>query len=331
MRYPDTVVTGARGGTVIPGTATKAQFFLEYNDAGRAHGLPPSLWLKAGFEAHSARSAPLYAAEVNFYRDLAPRLPINCPTSFFEGLEPESGSGVLLLEDLGLRDVRFGDPTDRIDAEMAARVLDLQARFHAVPRLPDLQADKLIWLRGGGAIDAVNVVDEYIDFWETAARQPRFAFVTGKLQDRELMRRTVHQMRANDRVGRRDAFVHGDSHPGNMFFEPDGGVGLLDWQTCQLGEWAADVAYFLVLALSVEDRRRHERDLLQHYLDRLAASGVAAPTFDEAWLSYRQHAAWCFLTTLCPVERQPEAVCMTWAERACAAILDLETIEALAA
>ena len=39
--------------------------------------------------------------------------------------------------------------------------------------------------------------------------------------------------------------------------------------------------------MSVEDRRRHELDLLRHYLDRLRAGGIDAPTFDEAWRGIR--------------------------------------------
>ena len=34
--------------------------------------------------------------------------------------------------------------------------------------------------------------------------------------------------------------------------------------------------------LTVDDRRRHEDDLLRHYLDRLDAGGVDAPAFDDA-------------------------------------------------
>src|ERR687892_340306 len=34
---------------------------------------------------------------------------------------------------------------------------------------------------------------------------------------------------------------------------------------------------------------RLARELLRHYLDGLTAAGVAAPSFDEAWLRYRQN------------------------------------------
>src|SRR5262245_885382 len=74
--YPGTVVKHAALGTVIRGTATKARVLLDYNDTGHAHGLPPTLWFKGGFEAHSSgeHMMSVYAAEGAFYRDLAPRL-----------------------------------------------------------------------------------------------------------------------------------------------------------------------------------------------------------------------------------------------------------------
>jgi len=326
-RYPGVVVASVTPGTTIRGMATKAQFHLTY--AGRDRDLPASMWLKAGFEAHSEASAPLYAAEVNFYRDLAPRLEINCPKTYFEALQPETGSGLLLLEDLTLRGVRFGSPADKIDVDTARRVLEIMARYNAVPQLPRFGARDLAWLQAPSAIDSAGVIDMYLGFWDTAAQQPRFQFVPDALMDRGRMRRAIHQMRDNDRFGPRAWLVHGDGHMGNMYFERDGAPGVLDWQTCMLGEWASDVSEFLVFSLDVETRRTHERELIKHYLTALGEAGVAAPSFDVAWLSYRQHAAWSFLTVMCPVEMHPETTCMLWAERGCAAIVDLETFSAL--
>lgn len=49
-RYPGVEVTSLQVGNVIRGTATKMQVLLAYNDAGRAHGLPPTMVLKGGFD-----------------------------------------------------------------------------------------------------------------------------------------------------------------------------------------------------------------------------------------------------------------------------------------
>jgi hypothetical protein len=81
--------------------------------------------------------------------------------------------------------------------------------------------------------------------------------------------------------------LHGDAHIGNLFRDIDGHPGLLDWQLVQRGPWYIDVGYHIASSLRAEDRRGSERDLLEHYLKRLEAEGVAAPSRDEVWLGFR--------------------------------------------
>lgn len=81
--FPGTEVTSVILGTIIHGTSTKVRLLLTYNEAGQLHRLPPTMWLKGGFEPHSALRARIYAGEAAFYRDLAEHLGIGCarPTS----------------------------------------------------------------------------------------------------------------------------------------------------------------------------------------------------------------------------------------------------------
>src|SRR3546814_10402139 len=54
-----------------------------------------------------------------------------------------------------------------------------------------------------------------------------------------------------------------------------------------------DVNCIVTTALSIGDRRNHERDLLAYYLDRLKAHGVAAaPDFEEIWTEYKRCLVW---------------------------------------
>src|SRR3546814_3794624 len=54
-----------------------------------------------------------------------------------------------------------------------------------------------------------------------------------------------------------------------------------------------DVNYIVTTALSIGDRRNHERDLLAYYLDCLKAHGVAgAPDFEESWTDYKRCLVW---------------------------------------
>jgi hypothetical protein len=307
--------------------ATKAQLFLQYNEAGGVHRLPPSMWVKSGWGAHTASLLAMNAVEAQFFRDIAPQLTVNCPTTYAELLDPDSGNGLILMEDLLLRNATFGKQTRPLEPAVVSRVLELQAAYHAAfwnsPRL-----ERYPWLKVGGCIVEMNVIDTFLGFWDAAETQPRFEKVPAALRDRPLMRRALFKMQDND-MRTACCLVHGDTHQSNMFFDPDGRPGYLDWATVMRGHWAFDVSYLIVGSQSVENRRGLQSEQLRHYLDSLASHGVSAPSFDEAWLSYRQHAMWMFLTAMCPTAMHPEEICILNTERACAAIVDLETVSSL--
>ena len=84
---------------------------------------------------------------------------------------------------------------------------------------------------------------------------------------------------------------HGDLHGGNIFYEPDGRPGFLDWQLCFAGTYSHDMAWIIVTALDVEQRRGHERDLVETYRDALRAAGGPAPAPDDMWAAYRRQTA----------------------------------------
>jgi hypothetical protein len=81
--------------------------------------------------------------------------------------------------------------------------------------------------------------------------------------------------------------VHRDAHAGNVYRQADGQLGLVDWQILQKGSWAQDVAYHLAAVLTPDDRRLHERALLDEYLARLKADGGPDINRETAWHSYR--------------------------------------------
>lgn len=327
VNYSGTVVNSVRPSTIISGHATKARFELEYGPENNKHGLPSSLWVKSGFESHSKASAAGNRNEANFFRDIAPLIPGICPDSYYQSIDAKTGQGVVLLEDLLTRKVTFSRLTQPASKEQAAAVLNLQASYHAFfwdnPKL-----DHLEWLSNGGFILEDGIVDQFIGMWETSESLPRFKYVPDRLRDKTLIRHAQIQLLQTNMANAR-CLIHGDSHLGNLYFDPDGNPGYLDWQTVMHGYWAFDVCCFIVPGLTADVRRRNERELLAYYLHRLAHYGAKAPTFDDAWLAYRRNAMWAFMWSLCPTAYQSEENCLVSTERACAAIMDLETIESL--
>ena len=85
-----------------------------------------------------------------------------------------------------------------------------------------------------------------------------------------------------------NCLCHDDVHLKNWYVAGNGEMGLSDWQDVSRGHWARDVAYAVSTALTVEDRRAWEQDLIKYYLEELRASGGPQVGFDEAWKVYRR-------------------------------------------
>jgi hypothetical protein len=105
----------------------------------------------------------------------------------------------------------------------------------------------------------------------------------------------------------------------------------------RVGAAMRDASYFLMMAMSVEDRRLHERELLRHYLDVRHTLGAEPIAPDDAWLAYRLHAAYT-VPACCQIVVFPENVTerrRVFAEaflgRAEAAVADLDALGAVRA
>jgi hypothetical protein len=106
---------------------------------------------------------------------------------------------------------------------------------------------------------------------------------------------------------------------------------LFDWQLALRGCWALDVGYLLTSALSTNDRRAHERALLREYRGRLVAAGVDAPTEEESWTRYRQNAIYgVMMWLITPDGVHVDEAQLEYLRRCCAAVEDLDSLDALA-
>jgi len=321
--WPGVVVTGAVVDGVTHGTATGCRVSLRYAD--RAAG-PPTLWMKAGCEPHSPYlfSTGTYLTEVSFYDELVDRVPVGMPRCYFAAFDARAPQFVLLLEDLGARPVAWA-VAGRVGPERARVTLDALARLHGKwwgsPAL-----DGFGWLQ---STSAGGVAEHYrrrdASALRQALRRPRADMVGPKLRDPERLASAYRALLERGDVASA-CLVHGDAHAGNVYFGGDGTPGFVDWQGAKRACWAWDVAQFLVSALGVDERREHERALLESYLDRLAACVGARLDFDTAWREYRRHVVYPLIGWLCTNGYQPEAVCAANVERFAAAAVDLDAL-----
>jgi hypothetical protein len=330
--FPGIEVTAAEVRAVLNGSACKAKVSIESTGNDRA---PASVLVKGSFteglgEDVLARQwlplmAALNAAEVRFYREDASRLGDRTAACYFA--QASGLTSVLVLEDLNSRPHgRFGAFDNPLNAAEMADVLGVLASLHAsrwqdpvlaTNPLPDGMLD-------GGMLDGfLSEVN-----WDQQMARPRGERVPAELADHGTVSSAIRRVWAAKRSGPATV-IHGDPHIGNVFFDQQG-AGLLDWQLATSGHWAADVVYAVASAMSIEDRRSHDQDLLRHYLDRLASHGVVAPRFADAWTAYRAFALWGFVAFLTPGQGvQGEDYNATVGERHAVAAVDLESLEAL--
>ena len=133
------------------------------------------------------------------------------------------------------------------------------------------------------------------------------------------------------------AITHGDYRLDNVLYRHDADgnpteAAAVDWQTISLGLPARDVAYFLGNGLTVDDRRAHEREIVERYHRALLDQGVHGYDLHLCWDDYcYAHLQGPLITVFgahysTQTDRGDEMF-MVMTQRACAAIRDLETIE----
>ena len=93
----------------------------------------------------------------------------------------------------------------------------------------------------------------------------------------------------------------------NLLFDGDRLVGVIDWQTALRGPGTLDLTSLLCTSLTVEDRRRHEDDLLDRYTSALGNHGIALGL--DIHRAYREGMLWWMalfannLSTISPTGR----------------------------
>jgi aminoglycoside phosphotransferase (APT) family kinase protein len=267
--------------------------------------------------------------EARFYTELAPTLPFRVPRVSVALHDDRDGSFVLVMEDLEAAGCTVPDGTAGIAPDSAARALEDLAELHhrfqdparraALPWIPTARPDPAY-----GAALLRQGLDHHRD----------------RLSDEFAALAELYIARADDlqALWHRPplAVIHGDPHIGNLF-DDHGRTGFLDWGILRVGAPMRDASYLLMMAMSIEDRRRHERDLLRHYLEARGALGGERIEFDDAWSAYRLHAAYT-VPACCQIVVFPENVTErrrvfadAFLARAEAAVADLDALGAVRA
>lgn len=323
------------------GTSSRARLVVRYNDVGQAAGLPTALFTKSGPDFKTrlvSAAAGLSKIEANFYALIRPLLEINAPPTRYSAYDPVSNRQLLIVDDMAATvGATFGTVlTRQLTRTQAELVVDTLATLHAKFWEAPLQRMYGSWL--WTSYEFQSTLNVYIGAFDRIASGFKRGrdVIPARLYNRrsEFGDAMMRSLKIN--VSGPQTLLHSDVHPGNWYVTRDGGMGLCDWQCVCQGGWARDIAYALASNLTIEDRRKWERDLIARHGQRLAEAGIKPPAPDEAFLAYRQqlpHAMMMWLGTLGRHSLQPEFqaqdVTLELVRRIGTAVDDLATLDAI--
>lgn len=328
-------ITGFALDAADEGATNRRRISLVYSDetSARKQGLPVSVFCKASQTLASRFIVGLLGVaenEAHFYNVVRPSLNIEAPEGVFALSDKASLNSIIMLRDLG-SEVEFCQHTTEITRKRAESQLSLLAKLHSqymtsadMRELADCYGtveEYFAAIRDAAKIDqafdrALSVAEQYIPDSLLSRRDSLWRDVEQSFQCHGKLARTL---------------VHNDPHLKNWYITKDDVMGLNDWQTCAKGHWSRDVGFTLATSLSIPNRRRWERELLEFYLDQLEQNTGKAEDYDEAFDQYRRSIPGSLLMWMGAIapdkdapQMQPEDACLEFISRLSQAWEDLD-------
>lgn len=301
---PSWLTASLRHGGALPASARVASFEQQQIGQGRGfagkivrvtlryepEGAGPTTVIgkfssEHGPTAEMMRAIDGYVREVRFYRELADDVGVPTPRCYFAHYDTAFGSCCLLLEDLA--PAASVERDQGFSLEQARELLDHLAVMHARywNRAPDLP-----WLQlPDGLVDVL--IERFV------AGVPRFAERWGAdYPEITAVARVMTTLVDGDELHQQVrmpplTLAHNDMHIDNVVLPTaEGGrLAILDWQSLTFTRHGTtDVTRVICVGLRPELRRRHARELLDHYHRALRAQGVRGFSRLHLGLRYRQ-------------------------------------------
>ena len=232
----------------------------------------------------NAKRGGTHERELRCYDELLSTTPVSIPEIFASWFD-EKSSEYLIIQEF----IEFDQSVDQIDGITIAQsklVIEEAAAMHAhwwehsglaelkwLPRLNDTRrrtnlttVTRLGW----------NSLTEILD--EGGLSYPE---VSG-----DSLANEIDDMLC-DLSTSASTLIHSDLRADNLLFNTAGdGVMVVDWQGCSFGPSSFDITYHMIQSLSVDDRRKHESELLDYYVNSLEFFGHQI-TIDEVHKLYR--------------------------------------------
>lgn len=267
--------------------AACARIRLVYADS--ASSAPATLIAKYPAESKlsrtSATSMGIYRREVEFYRDVAPRLSISLPEIYYLDVDDSGEQFLILMEDLA--PARQGDQLAGCDASVVRT---------AVLELVGLQAPT--WCDATLGVRFREPEDGFFSDMHAVYNQalPQFVERFGEhlaADELAIIQRLAACPTAPlfQPVGEPYCLEHRDYRLDNFMIDISRSpprVVVVDWQGMRTGRPLNDIALCIASSLRPEERRAVEQEILRDYHAALMDAGVAHFSWAQCWHEYRR-------------------------------------------
>jgi thiamine kinase-like enzyme len=245
----------------------------------------------------------LFKTEVQFYDEhISERTGV--PTAnVFHAAHGGHGRYMLILEDLA--PAKCGDQISGLSAEQAQAALTAIAPLHAKYwNAVHEEEETQDWVRPMNNLDywklvkktfteaAVKIYDRLELFGIDCESLPNFLAFVQHLDETfdDFIDLSCNDYKAvNKHALFSTTLCHGDFRGENIFYTvgTSEGVKLIDFQLVREAVGSEDVSYFVVGSMTIEERRRCEVQLIQHYVNELQRLGVTDLSMAEALLTFQ--------------------------------------------
>jgi len=258
-------------------------------------GTPDSVLVKMPIEGDSRAMLDgigVYNREIQFYREVAPNLPVRTPRIYFAEQATDSTDFLLVMEDLAGECVQI-DQHEGFSQQQVEAVVDALARFHSWS-----------WAKQ-------SLLQRYSDnFWPITSAAGRtlqqqygqlFTYVWGLRRDAlvELLppgaisiadRFAELQPRMLDALATPTCITHGELRSDNLLFDSEGQPVFIDFQTVAQECGIRELEYLLSTSVPPDRLAAVEDDLIDRY-----CSGLPGYATSQARQQYRWAAAYNLL------------------------------------
>ena len=227
--------------------------------------------------------------EIKFYSEIVPISPIRVPDLIYSDIDWESKRFALILEDCS----KYSsiDLIKGMSYKQTKIAVSSLAKFHSRWwNANDLYSFK--WLPEQHKSVLYNIFEQFESLWNFVKQNKEFksdlpdhGLEIGEKYHKKIIPLTFENLPTHFTI------IHGDFWSPNFFIDYNDTKNpliVLDWGTINIGFGTYDLASLLITSVSIDLRRKYEKQLVKLYMELLIENGVELLnlTFEDFWHNY---------------------------------------------